>query len=95
VLGILPALDTDVLGLVDKIAASSYSWSARFALAIFAGWRINAEVRDELLAGATPFWQRQVPRILAVLRWVVPPVVAVVLFFQLRETILAVTAFLA
>jgi len=95
VLGILPAMDTDILGLVDKIAGEFLLVVGALALAILAGWRINAEVRDELLAGATPFWQRQVPRILAVLRWVVPPVVAVVLFFSLRDTVLAVAAFLA
>jgi len=95
VLGVLPAMNTDILGLVDKIAGEFLLVVGALALAILAGWRINAEVRDELLAGATPFWQRQVPRILAVVRWVVPPVVAVVLFFSLRETVLAVAAFLA
>jgi hypothetical protein len=52
-------------------------------------------VREELLAGATPFWQRQVPRILAVLRWVVPPVVAIVLAFSLRDTVKTVADYFA
>jgi hypothetical protein len=34
-----------------------------------------------------------VPRILAVLRWLVPPVVAVVLLFSMRETASAIIGF--
>jgi len=34
-----------------------------------------------------------VARILLVLRWVVPPIVAIVLFFSLRETVTAVAGF--
>jgi SNF family Na+-dependent transporter len=94
-LGVLPALDTDTLGLMDKIAGETLLVAGALALAILAGWRIAGEVRDELLAGASPFWQRQVPRILFVLRWVVPPVVAIVLLFSLRETVTAVTDYLS
>jgi NSS family neurotransmitter:Na+ symporter len=94
-LGILPALDTDTLGLMDKIAGEFLLVAGALALAILAGWRLAGEVRDELLAGATPFWRRQVPRILFVLRWIVPPVVAIVLLFSLRETVTTVTDYLA
>jgi hypothetical protein len=38
-------------------------------------------------------WRRQVARILLVLRWAVPPIVAIVLFFSLRETAAAVFGF--
>jgi NSS family neurotransmitter:Na+ symporter len=92
-LGIVPALDTDALGLMDKIAGELLLLAGALVIAIFAGWRVPAEIRAELLAGASPFWQRQVPRIFAVLRWVVPPIVAVVLISSLRETVLAVVAF--
>ena len=47
------------------------------------------EVEAELIAGASPFWARQVPRIVAVLRFVAPPIVAIVLFFSVRETFAA------
>jgi NSS family neurotransmitter:Na+ symporter len=94
-LGILPALDTDTLGLMDKIAGELLLVAGALALAILAGWRITGEVRDELLAGASPPWQRQVPRILFVLRWIVPPVVAIVLLFSLRETVTTVAEYLA
>jgi len=93
VIGIAPAMDTDALGLMDKIAGEFLLILGGFALALLAGWKLRSEVRDELLAGASPFWQRQVPRILTVLRWVVPPIVAFVLIFSLRETAAAIIAF--
>ena len=65
------------------------------------GWRVigpiavlRSEIVEELSEGASPFWKRQVPRIVFVLRWFVPPVIAVVLFFSLSETIAAIGAFL-
>jgi NSS family neurotransmitter:Na+ symporter len=94
-LGIVPAMNTDALGLMDKIAGEFLLLAGGLVLALFAAWRLPDEVRDELLAGASPFWQRQVPRILAVLRYVVPPIVAIVLLFSLRETVAAVAAFLS
>lgn len=93
--GVAPAMDTDALGLLDKIAGEFLLLAGGLALALLAGWKIRREVQDELLAGASPWWQRQVPRILAVLRFVVPPLVAFVLLFSLRETAAAVAAFLA
>jgi NSS family neurotransmitter:Na+ symporter len=92
-LGIVPALDTDALGLMDKIAGELLLLAGALVIAVFAGWRVPAEIRSELLAGASPYWRRQVPRIFAVLRWVVPPIVIVVLISSLRETVLAVVAF--
>jgi NSS family neurotransmitter:Na+ symporter len=92
-LGIVPAMNTEALGLMDKIAGEFLLLAGGLILAFLAGWRLRAAVTDELLAGASPFWQRQVPRILLVLRWVVPPIVAVVLVFSARETVAAVVAF--
>jgi len=93
VIGIAPAMDIDALGLMDKIAGEFLLLLGGCALALLAGWKLRSEVRDELLAGASPYWQRQVPRILGVLRWVVPPIVAIVLAVSLRETAAAVVAF--
>ncbi len=92
-LGVLPAMNTDALGLMDKIAGEFMLLLGGLILAVLAAWRIPEAVSDELLAGATPFWRRQVPRILAVLRWLVPPVVAVVLLFSMRETASAIVGF--
>ncbi len=94
-LGILPALSTDTLGLMDKIAGELLLVAGALATAILAGWRVRGEVEAELIAGASPFWARQVPRILGVLRFVAPPIVAIVLYFSVRETIAAFTSYFA
>jgi NSS family neurotransmitter:Na+ symporter len=92
-LGVVPAMNTDALGLMDKIAGEFMLLLGGLILAVLAAWRIPEAVSDELQAGASPFWKRQVPRILAVLRWLVPPVVAVVLLFSMRETASAIIGF--
>lgn len=92
-LGILPATSLDLLGLMDKIAGELMLVAGVLVISILAAWVLRAEMLDELSKGASPFWQRQVPRIVAVLRWFVPPVVAVILFFSLKETIAAIAAF--
>jgi len=94
-LGVIPAMDTDALGLMDKIAGELLLIAGALALAVLAGWRAPAAVADELLTGASPFWKRQVPRIMRVLRYVVPPIVAIVLYFSVLETAGAIRAFFA
>jgi NSS family neurotransmitter:Na+ symporter len=85
-LGIWPALNTDALGLMDKIAGELLLVFGTLMLAILVGWKAREAMRAELEHGASPFWAAQVPRILAVLRWFVPPVVLVVLAFSAYET---------
>ena len=85
-LGIWPALNTDALGLMDKIAGELLLVFGTLMLAILVGWKARDAMQAELEHGASPFWAAQVPRILAVLRWFVPPVVLVVLAFSANET---------
>jgi neurotransmitter:Na+ symporter, NSS family len=92
-LGVLPATSLDLLGLMDKIAGELMLVAGVLVISILAAWVLRAEMIDELSKGASPFWLRQVPRIVAVLRWFVPPIVAVILFFSLKETIAAIAAF--
>jgi len=49
-------MSLDVLGLMDKIVGELLLLVGGLALALFAGWRIPAVVRDELLVGREPFW---------------------------------------
>lgn len=94
-LGILPAMDTDILGLMDKVAGELFLVIGTLGIAIFAGWVMKEQTIEELRKGSTSWWSAQVPRIAGVLRWFVPPVVAVVLYFTLAETVETVRAFLA
>ena len=93
-LGILPATNLDLLGLVDKIAGELLLVAGVLVISILAGWVLRQEMVEELSTGASPFWKRQIPRIVSVLRWFVPPVIAVVLFFSFKETLGAIGAFL-
>jgi len=92
-LGILPATNLDLLGLMDKIAGELMLIAGVLVISILAAWILRHEVAEELAAGASPFWRRQVPRIMAVLRWFVPPVITVILLVSLKETIAAIVAF--
>lgn len=91
--GILPATNLDLLGLIDKIAGELLLVAGVLVISLLAGWVLRPEMIDELTTGASPFWKAQVPRIVATLRWIVPPVIAVVLFFSLKETVAAIRAF--
>ncbi len=95
VIGIFPALSTDGLGLMDKIAGELLLVAGALLIAILTGWLARPQIEAELVEGASPWWAAQVPRILAVVRYVVPPVVAIVLFFSLRDTIGVIDAFFA
>ena len=92
-LGVLPATNLDLLGVMDKIAGELMLIAGVLVISILAAWILRRDVAEELATGASPFWKRQVPRIMVVLRWFVPPVVTVILFFSLKETIAAIAAF--
>jgi NSS family neurotransmitter:Na+ symporter len=93
-LGILPATNLDLLGLADKIAGELMLVAGVLVISILAGWVLRSEMVEELSTGASPFWKRQIPRIVWVLRWFVPPVIVIVLLFSVKETIAAIGAFL-
>jgi neurotransmitter:Na+ symporter, NSS family len=95
VLGIPPALNTDVLGLMDKVAGELFLVIGTLAIAIFSGWKLRQATIDELQQGASPFWRAQVPNIVTMLRFVVPVVVVIVLWFTLLETVEVVQGFIA
>jgi neurotransmitter:Na+ symporter, NSS family len=92
-LGLLPAFDTDALGLMDKIAGEFLLVLGALLLAVLGGWLVRREMQEELTTGASRWWAAQVPRILAVLRYVAPLMIGVVLYFSAIETVQAVREF--
>jgi len=94
-LGLLPATDLDALGLMDKIAGEFALLLGTLLIAVVGGWIARDKLLAELVEGASPFWKRQLPRIVAVLRYVVPVLIAIVLFFSAGETLQAVREFLS
>jgi NSS family neurotransmitter:Na+ symporter len=95
VLGLLPATSLDALGLMDKIAGEFALVIGTLLIAIVAGWVARGTVTDELLAGTSPFWRRQVPRIVLAIRYVVPVLIVIVLVFSSGETVKALRDFFA
>jgi NSS family neurotransmitter:Na+ symporter len=84
VLGVPAALDLDLLGAMDQVAGNLFLILGGLGLSLFVGWRMEdpvAEVRQG--AEGVPWfvlWR-------TLLRWVVPAVLAAVLFFSARDTI--------
>jgi NSS family neurotransmitter:Na+ symporter len=72
-LGLLPALSLDFLGVMDKLSEALLALGA-FFMAIFVGW-VTVGATDELRKGATAKFDRLVPSLMATIRWVLPPVI--------------------
>jgi len=91
VLGVPAALSLDVLGLMDQIAGNVFLLAGGLGLSLFVGWRMDDPVA-EAQAGAEGvrwffLWR-------GLLRFVVPIVVAAILFgVTIPDTIAAVRAF--
>ena len=72
-LGLLPALSLDFLGVMDRLAEALLALGA-FFMAIFVGW-VAKGAGEELKKGAPEGFHRFVPSILATVRWVIPPII--------------------
>ncbi len=72
-LGLLPALSLDFLGVMDKLAEALLALGA-FFMAIFVGW-VATGASEELKKGAPESFHRFVPSIMASVRWVIPPII--------------------
>jgi SNF family Na+-dependent transporter len=73
ILGVLPAISLDFLGVMDKLAEALLALGA-FFMAIFVGW-VAVGAADEIKKGAPESFHRYVPSLMASIRWVVPPVI--------------------
>lgn len=81
--GVPAAFSLDVLGLMDQVAGNIFLIVGGLFLAVFVGW-IMADPEAEIRKGAEgvgwlPVWRNFV-------RWVVPPVLALVLFYSAQDT---------
>lgn len=83
--GLLSAYSLDVLGLVDQIAGELLLVVGALLMAIFVGW-VMKDPASELRQGASPRFAALVPAVLGLVKWVLPPVIAVVLWFQAEAT---------
>jgi NSS family neurotransmitter:Na+ symporter len=83
--GLLSASSLDILGLVDQIAGELLLVVGALCMAIFVGW-VMKDPADELRAGASPRLAGMAPAVLFLVKWILPPVIAVVLWFQAEAT---------
>ncbi len=60
-------------------------------MSVLVGW-VMTDPLSELQEGASGFFRRAAPRIIFTLRWVVPALVAVVLWFSAKDTIALFTS---
>ncbi|TVP46519.1 MAG: sodium-dependent transporter [Gemmatimonadales bacterium] len=92
IFGLASAHNTDVLGLVDQIAGELLLAVGALSMAIFVGWRMK-DPGAEMLRGAGPRFTGAVPAVLFLVKWLLPPVIAVVVWFQIWATRDAITGF--
>ncbi len=90
--GIIPALSLDALGLMDAIAGELFLVIGAFGMAIVVGW-VMPNVAGEMKRGASPAFERYVPGVVFLVRYVLPVVIGIVLWFSILETIENVQAF--
>ncbi len=90
-LGIPAALDTDVLGLMDQIAGNVFLVLGGLFLAIFVGWVMDDPIAQVSEGAASVRWFKLWR---ALLRYVVPVLLAFVLVGSLQATFEAVRAFM-
>jgi NSS family neurotransmitter:Na+ symporter len=82
-IGIPPALNLEIFAALDQLAGNVFLIAGGLALSLFVGWRMPNAL-EEVRAGAEGvrwffLWR-------GLLRYVVPAVLGVVLFFSLRDT---------
>ncbi len=85
VVGIVPALSLEALGVMDQIAAELFTIVGVLVMAVLTGW-IMKSAGDELRRGTGTRFGRLVPGVLVLIRWVAPPLLLYTSWVALRET---------
>jgi neurotransmitter:Na+ symporter, NSS family len=94
--GLFSATSIDFLGLADAVAGDFFLVLGALAMSLFVGWFMTKDVPlEELRKGAGPTFAKFVPAVLVLIRFVLPPVIAFVLFYAARDTWAAIMAFAA
>jgi neurotransmitter:Na+ symporter, NSS family len=85
IFGLLSATSLDVLGLVDQVAGDLFLVIGAFFMAIFVGWVMKESAAEELARGAGKRFVAFIPGILFLVKYVLPPVIGIVLIFSFRD----------
>ena len=83
--GLIPALSLDALGLIDTLTEWFLAIGA-LMVTLFVGWRMR-DPASEMLEGASGLFAQIVPAMLFFVRWLMPPIIAFVVFWTGRNFI--------
>ncbi len=85
-IGIFAAVSGDVLGVLDKVAGEFFVVVGVLGMSLLFGWRMTEPAR-QVSAGASPATARFVPALIFLIRYVIPPVLAVLAWVALRDMV--------
>ncbi len=83
-IGVLAAMSGDVLGVLDKVAGEFFVVVGVLGMSLLFGWRMTEPGR-EIAVGASPGIVRTVPALIFVIRYVIPPLLAVLAWVAFRD----------
>jgi NSS family neurotransmitter:Na+ symporter len=84
--GITAAISSGTLGVLDRIAGELFVVIGVLGMAVLVGWWMKNPA-DEIAAGAPPSVARLVPGAVVVIRYVIPPLLAVLAVVGVVDTI--------
>ncbi len=84
--GLVPAMSQNAFGIFDKVSGELMVVAGVLGMAILVGWKMKDPL-SELREGASPVFRRIAPGLIFMLRYVVPPLTAVVLWYSMKDTI--------
>ncbi len=90
VIGVFAALSGDVLGVLDQVAGEFFVVVGVLGMALLFGWRMTEPGR-EVAVGAPPGIVRFVPVLVFVVRYIIPPVLAVLAWIAFRDMVNTLT----
>jgi SNF family Na+-dependent transporter len=70
---------------VDQVAGELLLAVGALMMSIFVGW-VMKDPAAEMLRGAGPRFAGTVPTVVLLVKWLLPPVIAIVVWFQIVET---------
>jgi neurotransmitter:Na+ symporter, NSS family len=93
--GLGSAFNLNLLGLLDHIAGDLFLVIGALSVSIFVGWVTRDASVLEMRAGAGPRFRPLIPAAAFLARWVLPPVIAFVLWFSLQDAWAELVGFIA
>ncbi len=84
-IGVIPAMSPNSLAVLDKVAGEFLVVAGVLGMSLVVGW-VMKDPLSELREGASPLFRRIAPGAIFTIRYIVPPLVAVVVWFSLRDT---------